>query len=280
MRQLAAVEGSQAVSTARHETATLAQLLESQRQKHEGEMNSAVARARAMEEERAREQARAGEEERAAIAKLQRAREEMEEMGRQEAERITHMEEEMTRRAQEASQQLAEVRAAASEAVINSAKLQVEAAHNMAVSVATAAAREAVTAAMAGASSQPPLTSDPPPETAATGRSDKNAASNYTSDFEDSFPPDSLAEESIRSSSVPTEVEETASQLVPTAGTSSDSTLTPVLSAVESEGGEGEGLRQRLSGELQTSVPEEVDEGAEAGEEVCVCEDILLFQVG
>ena len=267
MRQLATVEGSQALSTAQQETVTLAQLLDTQRQRHEGEISSVAARARAVEEERARGQAKAGEEGRAAVTELQRVREEMEEMGKQEAERIAHMEGEMTRRAQEATQQLAEVRAAASEAVINSARLQVEAAHNMAVSVATAAAREAVTAAMVG-TSQPPVSSNSPPETAAGGRRNKSATTNYTSDFEDSFPPDSLAEDSVRSSSIHTEVEETASQLVPAAGTSSDSTLTPVLSAVESEGegrGGKEGVGRCVSGELQTSVPEEVDE---AGEEV------------
>ena len=271
MRQLATVEGSQAVSNAQQETTALAQLLESQRQTHKKELSSVAARAQAMEEERVRQHAMVGGEGAAALAELQRVKEEAERRRKQEAERIAHMEREMTRQAQEATRQLAEARTAASDAVISSARLQVEASHNMAVSVATAAAREAVTAAMAGGY-QPPSSPKPPEPTAAGGGS--KAADTYTSDFEDSFQPDSLAEESSKTaSSAHTEVEgvttAAASQLVPTGTSSADSTLTPVLSAVESEGEGGggeEGERGLVSSESHISVPEEVDGG---GEEVC-----------
>lgn len=220
MRQLSVVEGSRAVSTARQETMSLAQLLERQRVAHEKEVSSV----RAAEEERVREMAMAREEE--ARAELERVKRETEEREK----RVTNLEYEITHKSQQASQQLANARELASNAVISSAKLQVEAAHNMAVSVATAAAREAVTAAMASIPSHP----IPPDHTHHTTTSDKT----YTSDFEESFQPDSLAGDNV-------------SQLVPTASATSsgDNTLTPVHSVSEVE-------HEKLSGD-ETTVPEE-----------------------
>lgn len=250
MRQLAAVEGSQAVSTAQQETATLAQLLETQEQKHQEELTSVTARAQAMAEERKKQEARAGEERAAVLAELEQVKGKVERRERQE-----EREGEMARRALEATQQLAEARSAANEAVISSARLQMEAAHSMAVSVATAAAREAVTVAMVGVTHPPP----PPASTQLTSGSlnTTTASSTYRSDFEDNVQPDSLAEETIRTTQ--TEVEAG----VPVGTSSGDSTLTPVLSAVESDGGGGEGEGEES--ESHTSVQEEIDEG----DEVC-----------
>lgn len=234
MRQLSAVEGGQAVSTAQQETATLAQLLETQQQKHQEELTSVTARAQAMAEERKKQEAKAGEERAAVLAELEHVK--------GKVERQEEREDKMAQRALEATQQLAEARSAASEAVISSARLQVKAAHSMAVSVATAAAREAVTAAMTGVTRPPELTSGPLNTT--------TAGSTYRSDFEDTVQPDSLAEESIRTT-----------QTEAVGISSGDSTLTPVLSAVESDGegggGEGEGS------ESHTSVQEEIDEGGD-----------------
>ena len=248
MRQLSAVEGSHAVSAAQQETVSLAQLLETQQQAHKRELDSAAA-VRAAEEEK--EQARREEVARR-LTDLQR---EHKKGGEREAERIAHMEAEMSRQREEATRQLAETRAAASEAVINSARLQVEAAHNMAVSVATAAAKEAVSAAMMGVSQPPPTSSSSHPSPNPPTITSK--ASSYTTiDFEDSVQPDSL-------------VEENSSLLVP-ATSSSDRTLTPVLTAVESEEGEEEEERERGQGEKEehTDIPEEVDTQAAITQEV------------
>lgn len=258
MRQLAAVEGSQAVSTAQQETATLAQLLETQQMKHQEELTSVTARAQAMAEERKRQETKAEEERAAVLAELERVKDEAERRERQE-EKLTLREGEMARQALEATQQLAEARSAASEAVISSARLQVEAAHTMAVSVATAAAREAVTAAMPGVTHPPPSTA--PPDLTSTITADKTGS--YKSDFDDSVQPDSLADRS--SSSIHTELED-PSQLVAGGTSSGDSTLTPVLSAVESDGGGG-GEGEREGSEPLTSVQEEEMDGE--GDEVC-----------
>ena len=243
MRQLSAVEGTRALSTARQETVSLAQLLETQQHRHGRGLESA--RARAAGEERGKQQTASREEGAAALAELQRAREEVKRREEREDKRMASMKEEMAQRTLEATRELAETRAAASEAVINTARLQVEAAHNMAVSVATAAAKEAVSVALTGVSRPP----DPPTVSGKTS---------YASDFEDSIQPDSLAGESVH-----TEVD---SQLVPTGGTSSgDSTQTIIPSAVESEGG---GCEEGGGDETYASIPEEMDGGADPGEEV------------
>ena len=226
VRQLSAVEGSRVVTSARQESLSLAELVERQRQGHEREMNLAASRAREVEEKRKRARQREVE--------ARRAREEAE---RREKERAAAAEGELSRQRREISQQLAEARAAASQAVISSARLQVEAAQNMAVSVATAAAKEAVSAAMVGVAH--PTSSVPctPPH------STPNESPVYSTDFEGSIRPDSLTEE----------VETGRSLLVPTtsamAGNSSgESTLTPGGSE---RGGGGD--------ESQVSIPEVVD---------------------
>ena len=255
MRHLSAVEGSRVVTSARQESLSLAELVERQRQDHEREMSLAASRAREVEEKRKRE----GERARQGEVEARRAREEAE---RREKERAAAAEEELIRQRREVSQQLAEARAAASQAVISSARLQVEAAQNMAVSVATAAAKEAVSAAMVGvahpSSSVPrtppkPTPSEPPV---------------YSTDFEESIQPDSLTEE----------IETGRSLLVPTtsavAGNSSgESTLTPGGS--ERGGGRGD--------ESQVTIPEEVDGDTDMRAEVhmpTLYNDVNVFSSG
>ena len=252
MRQLSAVEGTRAATSARQETLSLSELMERQRQDHEREMNLAASRARAAEEERQREEERVRERE----MEIQRAREEVE---RRERERAAAAEEELSRQRKEISQQLAEARAAASQAVISSAKLQVEAAHNMAISVATAAAKEAVSAAMVGVA-HPPL-SQPQPD------STPNEPPMYSTDFEESIQPDSLTEEI-------TDTETRHSLLVPTTGgpagnSSGESTLTPGDS--ERGGGGGGGGGGGRKDDSQTTVPEEIDGELDHTAEVSSC---------
>ena len=225
MRQLSAVEGSRAVTSARQESVSLAGLLDSQRMRQEREKREAASRERVAELEREKE--------------MRRVREETE---RREKERVRVEEDDLARQRREISQQLAEARAVASEAVISSARLQVEAAHNMAVSVATAAAKEAVSAAMVGVVN-PPLTPPRAPPTKTTP-SDVSA---YSTDFEGTIQPDSLTEENTHTG---------GSLLVPaTRNSSGESTLTP-----------GE-----VGGVSQASVPEEeIDGDTELKLEVCV----------
>ena len=252
MGQLSAVEGSRAVSNARQESLSLAELVEKQRREREREKSAADSRAKEVEEERKKEEKTA----RAREAEAQRAREEVE---RREKERAAAAEADLAQQRREISQQLAEARAATSAAVISSARLQVEAAHTMAVSVATAAAKEAVSAAMVGVAltlpHTPPKNSTPLPRTPPD--STPNEPPIYSTDFEGSVQPDSLTEE----------IDTEHSLLVPTTGgaagnSSGESTLTPGDSEGAGGGGGGGG------DDSQATIPEEVDGSSDLRHEV------------
>ena len=138
MRHLSQVESARAVSLAQQETVALAQLLKSSQQGHEQELQSVASRT-----EKDVEDARGKLDREAALLSEQRRR-----MEKEHAEELVRLREEASRASREATLRANEARTAASEAVIQAAKDQLEAAHTIATSAASAAAREAVKLAL------------------------------------------------------------------------------------------------------------------------------------
>ena len=139
MRQISQVESARAVSLAQQETVALAQLLKSKQQGHKQELQSVASKT-----EKELEEARDKLQRETALLAERRKR-----MEREHSEEMSRMREEASKVAHEATLRLNEARSAASEAVIRAAKDNLEAAHTIASSAASAAAREAVKATLA-----------------------------------------------------------------------------------------------------------------------------------
>ena len=306
------MEGGRAVSTARAEAGSLARALQDERDSHRQEARSLETQVKHCLAEEAKRSRDAQRETTVALERAEMLREKVEKEAGEQAGKLVRMEEEMSRRAMEANRQVAEAQLSASETVASAARLQVEAAYNMAVSVATAATREAVTVALAREREERSAVSS---DTRSSGKE------GCSSEFESSVQRDSLGEreeeeeeevdgeeeeeeeigeeeeeeeETIHTSSV-VEDEQTpnTSQLMPT---SHDSSATPVPSAMErgerdgesqgesEEGGGGGGEGGGDSGEewkeecetseSHTSVP--LEESHLEQDEVCLCSSVCV----
>ena len=258
MRQLSQVESARAVSLAQQETVALAQLLKSRQQGHEQELQAVASKS-----EKEVEETHGKLDREAALMAEQRQR-----IEREHAEEMQRIREEASRVSHEATLRLNEARTAASDAVIQAAKEHLEAAHKIAESAASAAAREAVKATLVVSGTQqqqgPPL----PPhyhhkETATTSGS---ATPNYESDFE----ADSLA------GSETGKISETQSKLKSPATRSqaSGSSNTTIEEDIEQEGSdmeeEGEGERESATPVLGSHEPDEEAMEVRAGDETLV----------
>ena len=301
------MEGGCAVSTARAEAGSLAWAPPDERDSHIQEawsLETQVKHCLAEEVKRSRDAPRETTD---ALEQAETLREKVEKEAGEQAGKLVRMEEEMSRRAMEANRQVAEAQLSASETVASAARLQVEAAYNMAVSVATATAREAVTVA---------LPREREERSAVSSNTRSSGRGGCSSEVESSIQRDSLGEreeeeevdgeeeeeeeigeeeeeekETIHTSSM-VEDEQTpnTSQLMPTGHNSS---ATPVPSAMEraerdgksqgesEEGGRGGGDGGRDSGEEKkecetseslTSVT--LEESHLEQDEVCLCSSL------
>ena len=138
VRQLSQVESARAVSLAQQETVALAQLLKSRQHDHRQELQ-------AMESKNKKEVEEAREKLDKEAALMAEQRQHIE---REHAEQMQRIREEASRASQEATLRLNEARTTTCEAVIQAAKDHLEAAHKIATSAASAAAREAVKATL------------------------------------------------------------------------------------------------------------------------------------
>ena len=208
LRHLSHVDRVRDVSLAQQETTALAQQLQTQEQAHRSDLSALAAKAK-LEVGQKQLEAEAAE-------RMRRLEEQMSTKVQQHTQRIAEMQADSERAVREATLRLNEARSAATSAVIEAAQQQVQAAHTMAVSVATAATREAVKEALKHSH----------PEDMGTVE--------YASDFEPSTAhPDKSGEESDQTSHLEGTGEET----------SVDTTLTPppadetlVDGGVESDG--------------------------------------------
>ena len=208
LRHLSHVDRVRDVSLAQQETAALAQQLQTQEQAHRSDLNALAAKAK-LEAGQKQLEAEAAE-------RMRRLEEQMSTKVQQHTQRIAEMQADSERAVREATLRLNEARSAATSAVVEAAQQQVQAAHTMAVSVATAATREAVKEALKH------------------GHPEDMGTVEYASDFEPSTAhPDESGEESDQTSHLEGTGEET----------SVDTTLTPppadetlVDGGVESDG--------------------------------------------
>ena len=257
MRQLSQVESARAVSLAQQETVALAQLLKSRQQGHEQELQAVASKS-----EKEMEETRGKLDREAALMAEQRQR-----IEREHAEEMQRIREEASRVSHEATLRLNEASTAASDAVIQAAKEHLEAAHKIAESAASAAAREAMKATLVTSGTQQ---QGPPPhhhhkETSTTSGS---VTPNYESDFE----ADSLA------GSETGKISETQSKLKSPATTStrsqaSGSSSTTIEEDIEQEGSdmeeEGEG-GESATPVLGSRKPDEEAMEVRAGDETLV----------
>ena len=241
MRQLSQVESARAVSLAQQETVALAQLLKSRQQGHEQELQAVASKS-----EKEMEEARGKLDREAALMAEQRQR-----IEREHAEEMQRIREEASRASHKATLRLNEARTAASDAVIQAAKEHLEAAHKIAESAASAAAREAVKATLivSGAQQQ-----GPPHHHKEIAKASGSITPSYESDFE----ADSLA------GSETGKISETQSKLKysPTTSTrsqASGSSTTTIEEDIEQEGNdrEGEGEGESVTPVVASHEPEE-----------------------
>ena len=253
MRQISQVESARAVSLAQQETVTLAQLLKSKQQGHEQELQSVASKT-----EKELENARDKLKRETALLAEQRLR-----MEREHSEEMSRMREEASKVAHEATLRLNEARSAASEAVIRAAKDNLEAAHTIASSAASAAAREAVKATLASEKHHRESMlreRQDEPSTASSGRESPR----YESDFET----DSLADSEtdgghsdVRPKLKPTPSTSTRSH----ASSSSSSTIEEEEEEEEEESG-----RREEESVTPVAPPEEVMEVTSHGDATLV----------
>ena len=256
MRQLSQVESARAVSLAQQETVALAQLLKSRQQGHEQELQVMASKS-----EKEMEEARGKLDREAALMAEQRQR-----IEREHAEEMQRIREEASRASHEATLRLNEARTAASDAVIQAAKEHLEAAHKIAESAASAAAREAVKATLIVSDVQQ---QGPPHHHKETTKASGSITPSYESDFE----ADSLT------GSEAGKMSETQSKLKSTLTTStrspaSGSSTTTIEEDIEQEGSdrEGEGVREGESVTPVVASHEPEDEAMEVrpGDETLV----------
>lgn len=245
MRQITDLESVRAVSLAHQETVGLAELLKSHQRTHEQEVQSLAMKAKREVEEAQKQFEKVHQDAMVTSEQIKQMRGEADAQVKDHMRKLAQIQEESALATQEASRQLAEARSSATTAVVEAAQQQIQAAHRMAVSVATAAAKEAVKTA---------LSSKFQPE--ARGASSEqqpqdSSANSYRSDFEpSSMQPDSLGDSSsvsdadVDQSQTPTA---TPPKQKPGSGHSSmEESLTPVATELEQEDGGAEGGDQTL----------------------------------
>lgn len=256
MRQLSQVESARAVSLAQQETVALAQLLKSHQQGHEQDLQ-----AMASKSEKEVEEARGKLDREAALMAEQRQR-----IEREHAEEMQRIREEASRVSHEATLRLNEAQTAASDAVIQAAKEHLEAAHKIAESAASAAAREAVKATLivSGAQQQRPPPDHHHKETA-------TANGSVTPSYESDFEADSLA------GSETGKISETQSKLK-SRSQASGSSNTSIEEDIEQGGsdreekGEGEREGESATPVMASHEPEEETMEVGAGDDTLVGE--------
>jgi len=240
MRQITDLESVRAVSLAHQETVGLAQLLKSHQRTHEQEVQSLAMKAKREVEEAQKQFEKVHQDAMVTSEQIKQMRGEADAQVKDHMKKLARIQEESALATQEASRQLAEARSSATTAVVEAAQQQIQAAHRMAVSVATAAAKEAVKTAL---SQTREASSEQQPQ--------DFSANSYHSDFEpSSMQPDSLGDSSsvsdadVDQSQTPTA---TPPKQKPGSGHSSmEESLTPVATELEQEDGGAEGGDQTL----------------------------------
>eukprot|EP00731_Ephydatia_muelleri_P036811 Em0329g2a len=172
MRCLSSVDETRAVAMAQSETATVAQLLASEKQLHAQEVRAAKSM---VEVERVAHDAR-------------RLQEEATRKADEHAATLAKLQEDSTKVARDIAKQMAEAHSAATVAMVEAARQQMKAAQDMAASVAVAATKEAVKSALGRpeplktpSSSRSPRRSSPSPSQLSSARQQSHE---YRSDFE------------------------------------------------------------------------------------------------
>lgn len=193
MRCLSSVDETRAVAMAQSETATVAQLLASEKQLHAQEVRAAKSMVEVAVEERRKEEEGKGREalkeqvERVAHD-ARRLQEEATRKADEHAATLAKLQEDSTKVARDIAKQMAEAHSAATVAMVEAARQQMKAAQDMAASVAVAATKEAVKSALGRpeplktpSSSRSPRRSSPSPSQLSSARQQSHE---YRSDFE------------------------------------------------------------------------------------------------
>ncbi len=154
LRHLSQVERTRDLSTVQQETVTLAQQLKSQEQTHSNDL-SALANKAKMEIKAMKKQVEIDSMH--SSERLQQLQENADSQAKEHSKRLAELQQESEIAARESTLRLNEARTAATSAVIEAAQQQIQAAHTMAVSVATAATKEAVKEALKQDKSPPKI---------------------------------------------------------------------------------------------------------------------------
>ncbi len=214
LHHLNLVERTRDLSTAQQETVTLAQQLKAQEQAHKNELSELANKAK-LEIEAIKK--RVETDSMYSTERLRQLQEKADLQAKEHTKRLAVLQQDSERAAQEATLRLNEARSAATDAVIESAQQQIQTAHTIAISAATAATKEAVKEVLKHKES---ITSPP-------------KSNDYESDFDPST----------------TQPETDAN----TSGSSKDTTLTP---AQEEEGEDSDDGQQSSTHEVTEEINE------------------------
>ena len=162
MRCLSNVDETRAVAVAQSKTATLAQLLASEKQLRAREVEALHVVAKTEEDRRREEEWRGREELRELAQDARRLQEEAARKADEHVAKLDKIQEDSSRVAREIERHMAEVHSAATVAMAEVTRQQMKAAQDMAASVAVAATKEAVRAALGrlGPQKTPPSSSE------------------------------------------------------------------------------------------------------------------------